>query len=1042
MIVLRTVGVVEIELNGKHLGPSAGKTFAGLMYLAVERDHRASRACLKELFFPSFSERQAGHSLRQLLYQINRLGASLLLDADTVSLPPNSVEEDYSALLEADELSDSTINALGRGFLPGFAPSISTEFESWLDVFRQRVTIRLLNKVHNALAACRQRAEWERVAALARACLALDPLNHQGTVALAESLAMVGSSQSALEVLDRYSREIGDDWPQLAKPSIRLRQRIAEGVSRHQDTQGRLVGRQKELSVLHELLQRSAQGESCLLFIHGEPGIGKSRVTEELATWAELNGTSVLRLTARPHDWRRPLSIFAELAKRLQSLPGGLGCSPESAATLAQLYARTGETQHSDTESRVERRAGEIANSISDLFDAVCAEQRLLVTVDDAHHLDRISARLLVELASERSGRRMMIVCTSRAAQVESLGNHLSDRVTRFRLGPLADEDARLLLDSIWGDEHRVERPSVAEWCLSKANGNPFFLTTLARHLAVTAFRTEVPEGLNDLLRRHLLQLTPSAQLTLQTVCLLGRHAHGDRVRRVLRHSRILALSDLQLLHDLGLVRHDGSVWQCAHDLLADVVLSGMSPGVRQTLHRYCAQLLERESRTGPDMMIIWDCAEHWRQAGSAAKAVSLLKACAAHCSGLGHPHYAAELLIQAASLTSRAIERRSLLSESLQAAYQASDARLILRSLAELRALGAPARRILERDNDLMEVRARAQLGEDISGFGDRLCQSLTSPSSSAVHKCEVAEMIVFLAFHDWRSELAAKAAIVGDMSVNTPAERERVDWFMLLYETHFGSLKSVADLCTRLSSRIGESPRAISTELGLSRLAYSLHFAGELETAASYLHETFDRASTCGILATAHWAASLIAERLLNAGDIENAKRWSCNAQELQRRLPFTYFTSGCESTVIRIAIAEGRPDEAEALLCRAESEFGAMKHARNRALAASYRAAIAFSRGITVSVEVLQALENAFRKAARTQEFDEIALGYWQAMTTHGRMEEASAMLRSYLRVRRGHHPLIAELRLVRSQLAPASRPAVDPCAVGLGQAGTAT
>src|SRR6185436_18623826 len=76
-------------------------------------------------------------------------------------------------------------------------------------------------------------------------------------------------------------------------------------------------------------------GGGCL--IDGNAGIGKTRISSELARFAELQGVRVERVACKRADSDQPLSAFVSLVPRLRELPGALGCSRSSLVWLTRL---------------------------------------------------------------------------------------------------------------------------------------------------------------------------------------------------------------------------------------------------------------------------------------------------------------------------------------------------------------------------------------------------------------------------------------------------------------------------------------------------------------------------------------------------------------------------------------------------------------------------------------------------------------------------------------------------------------------------------
>src|SRR5690242_1939452 len=94
-IVVRTLGVVAIDIGDRRIGPSSGRLFALLLYLASRRGHPTSRRVVQELLFPEATDAQGSHNLRQLLYRLRQIGAPIESDADQIRISAEEFVVDW-----------------------------------------------------------------------------------------------------------------------------------------------------------------------------------------------------------------------------------------------------------------------------------------------------------------------------------------------------------------------------------------------------------------------------------------------------------------------------------------------------------------------------------------------------------------------------------------------------------------------------------------------------------------------------------------------------------------------------------------------------------------------------------------------------------------------------------------------------------------------------------------------------------------------------------------------------------------------------------
>ena len=230
MIRVRTLGQCAIHIDGARVGPDAEIVFASLLLLTVERGRRMSRGELLSLLWPDASASRAAHCLRQTIYRLRTLGAPVEVDRTHLAMSADGVDSDVDALLRAsraDDVEDLAERVRGP-FLPGYAPAFSEPLRDWVERERDLVTASARRVLAGAINARKIRGEWADVERLAHRCLAIDPLNEEATLALAEAAALHGGKAEAIGILDRYLREMGPTARELRLPAMTLRRRIAE----------------------------------------------------------------------------------------------------------------------------------------------------------------------------------------------------------------------------------------------------------------------------------------------------------------------------------------------------------------------------------------------------------------------------------------------------------------------------------------------------------------------------------------------------------------------------------------------------------------------------------------------------------------------------------------------------------------------------------------------------------------------------------------------------------------------------------------------
>ena len=601
MIRLRALGRCVVEVGDQRITPESDVLFALLLYLSSSAGRAVPRGDLLDLLWPSSRPASARHRLRQALYQLKRLGVPLAAEDASIVLRESVVELDY---LECMRERESLVRSVASGaieFLPRYAPAFSAAFARWVEEERDRVRALIRHRLIDEIARSRARGEHGAVVSLGRACLALDPLNSEATLAVAESLAMRGSRAEALGMLDRYRLEGCADDEDLSQAHAVLRRRIVQ-LGRRASASARgeslLAGRSEIINELNAWIAGGAEVARVYAFC-GDAGIGKTRLLNEGVRIATLRGIRCVEYRPSAAGNERPLAGLLDLLPCLLAQPGAAGCSPESYARLTAI-SHGGHAESTIPEDSTDSafRFAILRRSLFDLVEAILAEGELLVAIDDVHALDRPTLELLMD-TTRCPGQRLAVMIAYRPSA--DLATFLSRQGGDVRLVPVPPLDttaARSIVEQYLSAETAAKQSHVIDWAVDLANGNPFFLAELSTHFGTESGYGSLPPSLQVALDRKIDALSSTSRLMVQACAVLGVHSTLERLERMLEvppHSMAAALADLELA---GLITLRGGRVVCRHDLIAEAVLRGVTGAFGSFLHRRCALVLETELQT------------------------------------------------------------------------------------------------------------------------------------------------------------------------------------------------------------------------------------------------------------------------------------------------------------------------------------------------------------------------------------------------------------------------------------------------------------
>ncbi|GAA1926960.1 hypothetical protein GCM10009815_21830 [Nocardioides marmoribigeumensis] len=364
------------------------------------------------------------------------------------------------------------------------------------------------------------------------------------------------------------------------------------------------VGRAAEERALTGLLEQAAGGDLALGTLVGEPGIGKSRLVEQVVAEARAMGFAVGVGRCSQDDGAPPLWPWRAVLR-----------------AIAEQRAEEPPRVSLDTDAEdPERAAFDAWESLATVVRRWAAEQPVLVVLEDLHWADRATLRALAHLvATQDDGVALAVLATRRpfpppegtSGDVEEL---LTRRhATRLDLGGLTREESRALVAHV--ADQPVPDAQVDNWH-ERSGGNPFFLVELAR----TRAGELVPSTLRELLLRRLHPLPDGTADLLRQAAVAGREfslevvaaaagADPDAVDRALDDARAL-----------GLVR-DREVGRLAfdHALTRDALVGALPPVRRARLHARVAHALETDADLAlvvPEQERVSELASHWLAAG------------------------------------------------------------------------------------------------------------------------------------------------------------------------------------------------------------------------------------------------------------------------------------------------------------------------------------------------------------------------------------------------------------------------------------------
>jgi DNA-binding SARP family transcriptional activator len=450
----------------------------------------------------------------------------------------------------------------------------------------------------------------------ARALLSLDPLAESSHVTVVRLLAEMGRAREALEQYERCRQILDAELGAKPSPDLeRLRMKLSGApapapaavpvpASAVASPTLPLVGRLAERAVLQAALDATASGRGGeLLLLAGDPGVGKTRLLEELRRLAGAGGAAVLAGRAFEAELVRPYGAWIEaLRSAPRPMPAGAPLG-ELGALLPELGAAPAELDRAR------------------LFEAVARTLRalavpfLVVLFDDLQWFDEASAALLHFAVRGPGAERILFAASARGGELADnpaalrllRGLEQEHRVRRLLLADLDEAETAALV--------RAAAPDVdAHRVFVESDGNPLFALEMARAIARDGSDGQddrvMGETLDDLIGERLGRLDERTRRLLPWAAALGRSFDPDVLARVSGMSGADVLEGLEDFERRGVLRGaTGGGYDFAHDLVRRAAYRQMSDPRRRMVHLQIGRALQAVS--DPEDALAGEVARH-----------------------------------------------------------------------------------------------------------------------------------------------------------------------------------------------------------------------------------------------------------------------------------------------------------------------------------------------------------------------------------------------------------------------------------------------
>ncbi len=392
------------------------------------------------------------------------------------------------------------------------------------------------------------------------------------------------------------------------------------------------IDRESELASLKSLLDATMRGEGAIVFLAGEAGIGKTRLAEELRTYATLRGVRTLSGRCLDKESGVPYSPWVQMMKEVinQVSPQVLrkassGHTGEIAKLVPEVLEKIGALGASPAgqlpqAGQADQERTMFHEGIAQFFVNLSEESALTLLFDDLNSADTPSIQLLRHLARKLSNQSIVIIGTYRDTDLEkssalfqlTLDLNRERVLNTVRLKPFDVRGLTRMIAETFGESQEQQTPEFRDLILEKTGGNPFFVEEVLRSLVEQGviFRTEngwkrkaiseieVPPTVRAVIEQRLSRLDEESLTVLTAASVLGKEFSFELLQKVTAIDeealleRIERSLKLRLLSEKKLVRGE-SAYVFTDMQVRDVLQEGISLVRRRKLHLRAGQAME-----------------------------------------------------------------------------------------------------------------------------------------------------------------------------------------------------------------------------------------------------------------------------------------------------------------------------------------------------------------------------------------------------------------------------------------------------------------
>ncbi len=382
------------------------------------------------------------------------------------------------------------------------------------------------------------------------------------------------------------------------------------------------VGRERELRLLSDCFEKAKAGHGQVVFLVGEPGIGKSRLLFEFrrrieheATWLEGRTMSfgrsmafhplidLLKRNFRIEEGDSEGTIIKKIEGHVLRL--GEDLRPTLPYLRYLFSVDPGDSTVLNMDAQLRR--GEIFDALRRLAVRASQVHPQIIVYEDVHWMDQATEESLLFAADSIPNSRILQILTCRTGYVQPFGERTYH--TRIALDSLTTEDSIEMTKGILATHQLPDELNTL--VTRKAEGNPFFVEEVVKSLQeISAIQRAgeryvltkrldeiiIPDTIQDVIMARIDRLAEAPKKTLQLASVIGREFTRrlvDRLAEVQERTEefLRDLKAIELIYEKSLFPELAYMFK--HALTHDVAYNSLLVQRRREIHRLVGLAIE-----------------------------------------------------------------------------------------------------------------------------------------------------------------------------------------------------------------------------------------------------------------------------------------------------------------------------------------------------------------------------------------------------------------------------------------------------------------